>query len=112
MSTATAELARLWAAALAGLAAHAAQPGAGGLTPSDLPLVSLDQDQIEGLEASTPGGLAEVWPLPPLQEGLLFHALYDAAAPDVYTVQHFLDLEGQMDAARWRAAGRRSCSGM
>ena len=103
---ATAELARLWAAALAGLAAHAAQPGAGGLTPSDLPLVSLDQDQIEGLEASTPGGLAEVWPLPPLQEGLLFHALYDAAAPDVYTVQHFLDLEGQMDAARWRAAGQ------
>ena len=34
-----AELARLWAAALAGLAAHAARPGAGGLTPSDLPLV-------------------------------------------------------------------------
>jgi nonribosomal peptide synthetase CepB len=45
-----AELARLWAGALAGLAAHAAQPGAGGLTPSDLPLVSLDQDQIEELE--------------------------------------------------------------
>jgi len=45
-----AELARLWAAALAGLAAHAARPGAGGLTPSDLPLVPLDQDQIEKLE--------------------------------------------------------------
>jgi non-ribosomal peptide synthase protein (TIGR01720 family) len=45
-----AELARLWAAALAGLAAHAARPGAGGLTPSDLPLVQLDQDEVEGLE--------------------------------------------------------------
>jgi len=45
-----AELARLWAAALAGLAAHATQPGAGGLTPSDLPLVQLDQYQIEELE--------------------------------------------------------------
>ena len=101
-----AELARLWAAALAGLAAHAALPGAGGLTPSDLPLVSLDQDQIEELEASTPGGLAEVWPLPPLQEGLLFHALYDAQAPDVYTVQHFFDLEGRPDPVRLRAAGQ------
>jgi non-ribosomal peptide synthase protein (TIGR01720 family) len=45
-----AELARLWAAALAGLAAHAARPGAGGLTPSDLPLVSLDQDEVEEFE--------------------------------------------------------------
>ena len=101
-----AELARLWAAALAGLATHATSPGAGGLTPSDLPLVSLDQDQIEELEASTPGGLAEVWPLPPLQEGLLFHALYDTDAPDVYTVQHFFDLEGPADPARLRAAGQ------
>ena len=45
-----AELARLWAAALAGLAAHAARPGAGGLTPSDLPLVSLDQNELEEFE--------------------------------------------------------------
>ena len=34
-------------------------------------------------------------PLSPLQEGLLFHVLYDAEAPDVYTVQHFSDLEGR-----------------
>ena len=101
-----ADLAGLWAAALAGLAAHAAQPGAGGLTPSDLPLVSLDQGQIEELEAGTAGGVAEVWPLPPLQEGLLFHALYDADAPDVYTVQHFFDLAGPVDPARLRAAGQ------
>ena len=42
----------------------------------------------------------------PLQEGLLFHALYDAEAPDVYTVQHFLDLDGAVDPARLRAAGQ------
>ena len=74
--------------------------------PSDLPLVSLDQGQIEELEAGTAGGVAEVWPLPPLQEGLLFHALYDADAPDVYTVQHFFDLAGPVDPARLRAAGQ------
>ena len=50
--------------------------------------------------------MAEVWPLPPLQEGLLFHALYDADAPDVYTVQHFFDLAGPVDPARLRAAGQ------
>src|SRR5580692_4206888 len=50
--------------------------------------------------------LADLWPLSPLQEGLLFHALYDAEAPDVYTVQHFFDLEGPADPARLRAAGQ------
>jgi non-ribosomal peptide synthase protein (TIGR01720 family) len=44
------ELARLWTAALTGLATHATHPEAGGLTPSDLTLISLDQDQIEKLE--------------------------------------------------------------
>ena len=50
--------------------------------------------------------IQEVWPLSPLQEGLLFHALYDADAPDVYMVQHFMDLAGAVDAARLRAAGQ------
>ena len=39
-----------WTAALTGLAAHAAGPGAGGHTPSDLDLVSLSQDEIDEFE--------------------------------------------------------------
>ena len=104
-----AELARLWAAALAGLAAHAARPGAGGLTPSDLPYGSAwnRTRSRSWRSAGTAGaGWPRSWPLPPLQEGLLFHALYDAQAPDVYTVQHFFDLEGPADPARLRAAGQ------
>ena len=77
---------------------HAAQPGAGGRTPSDLPLVALSQGEIERLERRYPQ-LEDVLPLSPLQEGLLFHALYDAQAPDVYTVQLVLALEGPLDAA-------------
>ena len=42
----SAELAGDWVAALAGIAAHAARPGAGGHTPSDFPLVALAQEQI------------------------------------------------------------------
>ena len=43
-------------------------------------------------------------PLSPLQEGLLFHALYDAQAPDVYTVQLVLALAGALDGAALQAA--------
>src|SRR5712691_9792252 len=39
----------------------------------------------------------DILPLSPLQEGLLFHAHYDAQAPDVYTVQLVLSLQGPLD---------------
>jgi non-ribosomal peptide synthase protein (TIGR01720 family) len=49
------DLAGRWAAALAGIAACAARPGSGGHTPSDFPLVTLTQDQIEELEELAAG---------------------------------------------------------
>src|SRR5262249_31578210 len=79
------DLAEGWFAALTALARHAAQAGAGGRTPSDLPFVALTQGEIEGLELQYPQ-VEDILPLSPLQEGLLFHALYDAQAGDVYTV--------------------------
>ncbi len=46
------DLAQSWFRALEALARHAVQPGAGGRTPSDLPLVALSQAEIERLEAA------------------------------------------------------------
>ncbi|MEU5951966.1 amino acid adenylation domain-containing protein [Streptomyces sp. NPDC047525] len=46
----------------------------------------------------------DVWPLSPLQEGLLFHAAFDDQGPDVYTVQSALDIEGPVAADRLRAS--------
>jgi non-ribosomal peptide synthase protein (TIGR01720 family) len=46
-----AALAEYWSAALAGLVHNARRPGSGGHTPSDMPLVSLDQAQLDALEA-------------------------------------------------------------
>ena len=97
------ELAQSWFAVLGALVRHAAQGGAGGRTPSDVTLVELTQDEIERLEERAAGagsadGIEEILPLSPLQEGLLFHALYDAQGPDVYTVQLELELEGALDA--------------
>ena len=99
-----AELAGAWVAALGGIAVHAGQVGAGGHTPSDFPLVELSQGQVEELEAA--GALADVWPLSPLQEGLLFHSLYDEQGPDVYLVQQVLELSGPLDVEVLRASGQ------
>ena len=89
-------LAEGWFQALEALVQHAAQPGAGGRSPSDLPLVRLSQAEIEGLESHYPR-IEDILPLSPLQEGLLFHALYDGQGPDVYMVQLALILRGPLD---------------
>ncbi|MFE0138468.1 condensation domain-containing protein, partial [Streptomyces sp. NPDC059037] len=101
-----------WAEMLAGLEAHVAS-GGGGHTPSDFPLVALRQSQVEELEAAA-RGLVEVLPVSPLQEGLLFHALFDEGSADVYVEQLVLDLEGRLDAgvlrASWQAVLERHSS--
>ncbi|MFE4643902.1 amino acid adenylation domain-containing protein, partial [Streptomyces sp. NPDC056730] len=129
------ELADTWFEILDALAAHAAEPGAGGRTPSDFPLANLGQDEVERLERDYPG-LEEILPLSPLQQGLLYHVLVsglgvdaeadtdadadtyqgapegadEADAPagehNVYTVQVWLELVGDLDPGRLRAAGR------
>ncbi|MGW0538703.1 condensation domain-containing protein, partial [Streptomyces sp. NPDC003032] len=46
----------------------------------------------------------DVWPLSPLQEGLLFHAAFDDRGPDVYQGQRVLELDGPLDAVRLRTS--------
>ncbi|MBR7826375.1 amino acid adenylation domain-containing protein [Actinospica sp. MGRD01-02] len=57
----------------------------------------------------------DVWPLSPLQEGLLFHAAYDQGAPrDVYVGQRILNLDGvlrpEVLQASWQALLERHAS--
>ncbi|MEU9026480.1 amino acid adenylation domain-containing protein [Streptomyces sp. NPDC048383] len=49
-------------------------------------------------------GLEDILPLSPLQEGMLFHNLFDADELDAYNVQVFIELEGRVDAQRLRGA--------
>ncbi|WP_067461823.1 non-ribosomal peptide synthetase [Nocardia amamiensis] len=100
-----AELAALWTQALGALAEHAESPGAGGRSPSDFDLVAVTQAQIDTWERDYPN-LVDVWPLSPLQYGLLFHALYDSDTADGYTVQSLLTLSGTVDSARLRRAAQ------
>ena len=92
-----------WKRALEALVRHTELPNAGGHTPADFPLVRLSQSQVEDLETACPD-LEDVLPLAPLQEGLLFHALRDAAGHDVYNIQIVLKIEGVLDAGRLRSA--------
>ncbi|GHH42457.1 amino acid adenylation domain-containing protein [Streptomyces umbrinus] len=48
--------------------------------------------------------LKDVLPLAPMQEGLLFHALYDDEATDLYAVQFSFRLNGPVDAETLHAA--------
>ena len=50
------DLAQCWFRVLAALVRHAERPDAGGLTPSDLTLVSLSQSEIAGSRGAAEGG--------------------------------------------------------
>ncbi|MEU9497067.1 condensation domain-containing protein, partial [Streptomyces sp. NPDC048215] len=92
------ELADGWLSALKALARLTAHPGAGGFTPSDLSLSSVTQNDIDQLEQQIPV-IADILPLSPLQEGMLFHASYDQEGEDVYTAQASLVLEGNVSTS-------------
>nr|AGS49790.1 long-chain-fatty-acid--CoA ligase [uncultured bacterium esnapd15] len=71
--------------------------------PADRPLISLTADDEAELAIAVPRA-EEIWPLAPLQEGLLFQSTLDDAGPDIYQAQWILELNGALDVARLRAA--------
>ncbi|MEU0005141.1 non-ribosomal peptide synthase/polyketide synthase [Streptomyces sp. NPDC006314] len=81
--------------ALTAVAEHCARPGAGGRTPSDFPLAGLDQAAVDRLVGDG-RDVADLLPLTPLQEGMLFHRLV-GGPDDVYVDQAALLLEGVSD---------------
>ncbi|WP_280341843.1 amino acid adenylation domain-containing protein, partial [Nocardia neocaledoniensis] len=97
------ELAECWTAALAVLAEHVRGPAAGGLTPSDVALVRVGQDELDRWHRERPG-LTDVVSLAPLQLGLLF--LAQVSPEDPYLVQLAVELAGEVDLARLRRAAQ------
>ena len=91
-------LSRLWFEALAGICAHVRR-GGGGLTPSDIAPARLSQQQID--ELCRHHRVADVLPLTPLQQGLLFHAsAAQGSGDDVYAVQLDIAITGALDQHR------------
>ncbi|HEV2149199.1 MAG TPA: non-ribosomal peptide synthase/polyketide synthase [Longimicrobiaceae bacterium] len=92
-------------AELRSLIVHCASGDAGGCTPSDFPLAGLDQSTLDRV-VEDGRGVEDVYPLTPMQEGMLFHSVY---APDggAYVAQYGFALEGELDADAFERAWSR-----
>src|SRR6185295_13078281 len=69
---------------------HCRREGVRGYTPSDFELARVEQEELDRL-AEREEEIEDIYPLSPLQEGLLFHTVYE---PGTYSL-----------AFRWRVAG-------
>ena len=94
-------LSRLWFEALAGICALV-RAGGGGLTPSDIVPARLSQPQLD--ELCQQYRVADVLPLTPLQQGLLFHASTAHGGDDVYAIQFDFTITGPLEPQRLREA--------
>ncbi|NBD17974.1 MAG: amino acid adenylation domain-containing protein [Cyanobacteria bacterium] len=74
-------------------------------TPSDFPLINFKQKTLDTLLTTYPI-LEDIYPLSPIQEGILFHALY-ASDTEVYFEQWQCRLQGNLNRAAFQQAWQR-----
>ncbi|MCP6691947.1 non-ribosomal peptide synthetase [Pseudomonas donghuensis] len=87
---------------LIGLIEHCLSPGAGSFTPSDFPLAQLSQEQIDALPVAA-AQIEDVYPLTPMQEGLLLHTLLEPGT-GIYYMQDRYRINSALDPQRFAAA--------
>ncbi|HWO62050.1 MAG TPA: amino acid adenylation domain-containing protein, partial [Umezawaea sp.] len=80
--------------ALKEIVEHCGTPEAGGCTPSDFPLARLDQSTVDRIVGDG-RDVEDVYPLTPMQSGLLFHSL--AESTDLYAGRFSAVLSGVAD---------------
>ncbi|MBA1200983.1 amino acid adenylation domain-containing protein [Pseudomonas capeferrum] len=82
---------------------HCVAQNGSGLTPSDVPLASLSQAELDRLPIPA-AQIEDIYPLSPMQQGILFHATQDPQL-DLYINQTSVPVTG-LDPQRFIAAWR------
>ena len=93
---------------------HCQSSSAGGFTPSDFPQAELTQSELDDLIASLPRTddgskkkqIETIYPLSPLQQGILFHCLYDNSS-SMYVSHLSCALSGELDLPAFKQAWQR-----
>ena len=80
---------------------HCQSPEAMGYTPSDFPLASLESATLDRIIGKRQ--INDLYPLSPLQQGMLFHTLY-APSSGVYVEQLNLSLDGNFNISAFQPA--------
>lgn len=84
-------------------------PNCTKITPEMVTLASLSQEEIDSIVSSVPGGspnIQDIYPLTPLQEGMLFHHLIGTGA-DPYLLRSLGQCEDRNSLERYLAAIQR-----
>ncbi|NEP72550.1 MAG: amino acid adenylation domain-containing protein [Okeania sp. SIO2G4] len=98
------KLSRNYIEALEQLIEHCLSPEAGGYTPSDFPLAQLNQLQLDQiLAAEKLNKIESIYPLSPMQQGILFHVLV-APNSGTYFNQLVLTLSGEFQVEAFQQA--------
>ncbi|KPU61153.1 D-alanine--poly(phosphoribitol) ligase, subunit 1 [Pseudomonas fluorescens] len=96
------ELADAYLSELSSLIEHCLRDDAGGLTPSDFPLAQLDQAQLDALPVPA-AEIEDVYPLTPMQEGMLLHTLLEPGT-GLYYMQDRYRINSELDPQRFAQA--------
>ena len=96
------ELADAYLGELHSLIAHCLRDDAGGLTPSDFPLAHLTQAQLDALPVPA-CAIEDVYPLTPMQEGLLLHTLLEPGT-GLYYMQDRYRINSELNPERFALA--------
>ncbi|ROM93494.1 non-ribosomal peptide synthetase [Pseudomonas brassicacearum] len=87
---------------LQSLIEHCLSEEAGGLTPSDFPLAQLTQMQLDALPVPA-AQIEDVYPLTPMQEGMLLHTLLEPGT-GLYYMQDRYRINSELDPQRFAQA--------